>query len=371
MLYDEIKTYKTQFNQVWKQEVFPFFSQYEIERKSRFKKMLFRISLCSIVSVIACVFCFQVTDSLIREVIAYSILLPSLIALIVIPSFMSFSFVTDIKAICMQKLLKSIGNLSWKTPDSIISEETLKISELFPETLESTEDDYISGSYNNTRFKISELLLSGEGGATVFKGIVIAIKSNKKIKNKTIIADKSDRNINKNSKPYILQAVFSTILFILSIICFKASFESPSLAFLGFWCLLFAIFLIKEAVDKNKSNSKIIRYEKLQSIKLEDTVFQKKYIAYSSDQVEARYLITTSFMERFRNLQTVFGTQKLKCSFFDDTILFAISTRKNLFEIGNLWTPLTNPKMIKNLFEELIAVYLMIDYFKLDEHTKI
>ena len=212
MLYDEIKTYKTQFNQVWKKEVFPFFSQYEIERKSRFKKMLFGVSFCSIVSVIVCVFCFQVTDSLIRELIAYLILLPSLIALIVIPSFMSFSFVIDIKATCMQKLLKSIGNLSWKTPDSIISEETLKISELFPETLASTEDDYISGSYNNTRFKISELLLSGEGGATLFKGIVIAIKSNKKIKNKTIIADKSDRNINKNSKPYILQAVFSTIL---------------------------------------------------------------------------------------------------------------------------------------------------------------
>ena len=102
-------------------------------------------------------------------------------------------------------------------------------------------------------------------------------------------------------------------------------------------------------------------------MKLEDPKFAKRFNVYSSDQVEARYLVTSSFMERFQNLNTVFGAKKAKCSFYDDKIMFAISTNKNLFEVGSIWRSLEDPKSINQLFDELYAVYQMIDYFKLDQ----
>ena len=76
-------------------------------------------------------------------------------------------------------------------------------------------------------------------------------------------------------------------------------------------------------------------------------------------------------MERFKNLQTAFGTNKIKCSFNEDCLIFAISTWKNLFELGGLFINLENPKQLKKFFDELISIYMMIDYFKLDENTKL
>ena len=74
-------------------------------------------------------------------------------------------------------------------------------------------------------------------------------------------------------------------------------------------------------------------------------------------------------MERFKNLQTAFGARGAKCSFYGESLMFAISTNKNLFEIGNLFTPLNSPKQLEVFFNELISILALIDYFKLDEKT--
>ena len=108
----------------------------------------------------------------------------------------------------------------------------------------------------------------------------------------------------------------------------------------------------------------------MSNMQLEDPEFNKKYDAYTQDQVEGRYLITPTFMERFKNLHTSFGTNKAKCAFFDNKIMFALSTKKNLFELaGGIFSSLKNPKQTKIFYEEISAIYDLIDYFKLDEKT--
>ena len=47
--------------------------------------------------------------------------------------------------------------------------------------------------------------------------------------------------------------------------------------------------------------------------------------------------------------------------------MFAISTNKNLFEVGSIWRSLEDPKTLNQLFDELYSIYSMIDYFKLDQ----
>lgn len=107
----------------------------------------------------------------------------------------------------------------------------------------------------------------------------------------------------------------------------------------------------------------------LDEMKLEYPVFNKRYKAYSSDQIEGRYLLTPAFIERFNNLQTTFGTNQAKCSFYGDEIMFAITANKNLFEIGNLFHSLNDPKNMKTFFDELSSIIELVDYFKLDEKT--
>ena len=80
-------------------------------------------------------------------------------------------------------------------------------------------------------------------------------------------------------------------------------------------------------------------------------------------------MVTTAFMERFKTLHTAFDSNNAKCAFFDDKVMFAISTNKNLFEIGDLFHPLTDMKHINDFMKEISAIYDIIDYFKLDEKT--
>ena len=104
---------------------------------------------------------------------------------------------------------------------------------------------------------------------------------------------------------------------------------------------------------------------KTEKIKLEDTQFNVS----SKDEIEARYLLTPSFIERFKNLQMVYNSRDIKCAFFKDQIMFAINTQKDFFELGSLFVPMSDTRQIEKFYNEIIAIYDMIDYFKLNEKT--
>ena len=70
-------------------------------------------------------------------------------------------------------------------------------------------------------------------------------------------------------------------------------------------------------------------------------------------------------MEKFKNLQTVFGSKNARCAFYDDKIMFAIKTDRNLFEVCSMKESLENPMVFSRLFNEINVIYEMIDYFKL------
>ena len=73
-------------------------------------------------------------------------------------------------------------------------------------------------------------------------------------------------------------------------------------------------------------------------------------------------------MEKFLNIRTAFGAKNAKCAFYENKIMFAISTNKNLFEIGSLNKSLLEPKSFSNLYREINAIYELIDYFKLNNY---
>lgn len=199
------------------------------------------------------------------------------------------------------------------------------------------------------------------GVATTFKGAIISFDSNKEIKAHTLITSKS-----KNQRDLILIIVMIAGFLIKSM--FKYDFlkhESVIMSFLwsGLWEILFTggmILLFWWLINRRKLS---------QEVKLESNEFNKRYKVESEDQIEARYLITPSFMERFMNLTTEFGTKDIQCAFFGSRILFAISTNKNLFELGSIYKPLTNPQNVK-LFDEIISIIDMIDHFKLDKKNR-
>ena len=66
-------------------------------------------------------------------------------------------------------------------------------------------------------------------------------------------------------------------------------------------------------------------------VRLEDPEFKKECCVYSDDQVEARYILSTSLMKRILEFKQKWRT-KVSLSFRDSKVYIAIRMNKNLFE---------------------------------------
>lgn len=273
-------------------------------------------------------------------------------------------FLEIIKAHCLPRILRAFGDINWANGSGCIGSGDLDSSALFGNFDEKNVDDEFIGTYKDVDFKICEAELikveqtkNGEERKRIFKGIILSFEANKVINNRTIIATKGD----VTQKNAYLLSIFPTFCVLARIIL---EFDGLGLIFLVIALVIsipiaWAIaYFFRDRED-----------EPLNPVYLEDPKFSKRFNVYSSDQVEARYLLTTAFVDRFQNLKTAFGAKKIKCSFFGNQIMFAISTNKNLFEVADVNIPLTDPRSINELYSELTAVYKIIDYFKLDQKT--
>jgi hypothetical protein len=87
-------------------------------------------------------------------------------------------------------------------------------------------------------------------------------------------------------------------------------------------------------------------------IKLEDPEFERLFAVYGTDQIEARYILSTSLMQRLVELQKKVQ-RELRVSFVDDNVYIAISSKnKNLFE-PRIFRSLVNFQPILEYFETL------------------
>ncbi len=114
---------------------------------------------------------------------------------------------------------------------------------------------------------------------------------------------------------------------------------------------------------------------KLERIGLVDPTFEKAFEVYGNDQVLARYMLTPSFMERLLALETSLKGKNVRAAFDEDSgegeLLIAAETG-NLFEIGSMSRPLTEPGRFTQIVDELEHITSLIDLLvapaQLNEH---
>lgn len=95
-------------------------------------------------------------------------------------------------------------------------------------------------------------------------------------------------------------------------------------------------------------------------IKLEDPEFEKQFVVYGDDQVEARYILSTSLMRRILDYKNKHD-KNIFISFSGSKIYVAISYAKALFE-PKIHTTLLDFNLIKSYFDDLnLALGLVED----------
>ncbi len=99
-------------------------------------------------------------------------------------------------------------------------------------------------------------------------------------------------------------------------------------------------------------------------VKLENPEFEKVFDVFSTDQIEARYLITPAMMDRMLKLDNTFD-KGITLSFRNSTILVAIPDSKNRFEVS-VWSPLNNLNTLKSDFAVLQSLLAIVDELNLN-----
>ncbi|MHC4389637.1 MAG: DUF3137 domain-containing protein [Planctomycetota bacterium] len=175
--------------------------------------------------------------------------------------------------------------------------------------------DYVSGKIGATRIEFSELHAEYESGSgknrsrrTVFKGLFFIADFNKHFTCQTIVLPDTAENL------------FGS---------FGKLFQS--------WNIL-----------------------RGQLIKLEDPEFERNFVVYGNDQIQARYILSTSLMERIVDFKRK-TNRRIYLSFVGSKVFVAISFTKDLFE-PRLFQTILDFGLIQEYFGDLqLAVGIVED----------
>lgn len=372
-------------------------SQYESVRKQKIKEMLKSEIFACLIFLVAGFVAFLLMKQVVHisnAVLNYLVLIVAgifvlvaffaFVSIFVIPGSDNKEFKQQMKSTCAKDILNVFNLTALKGTE--ISEMTLRESNLFAEFNEYSYDDVIEGQIVDVKYKISEIELrrvtngKHKTDFEAFKGVVIELPSNKFVRAHTIVTTKGDLNkrnsIPKNTIYYVIGILAIPLIILIKplIRLFSIMMELDakltgnhisSYTFFGgivvqemvLACLIFALVFYT------------VKRKKLKTAQLESGAFDKMFDVHTEDDVEGRYLITPSFMERMANFKTSFGTKHLKCAFFRNKVLFAIETNKDLFEVCDLYKPVGDKKLIAQFYDEITSIQNIVEYFKLNERT--
>ena len=101
-----------------------------------------------------------------------------------------------------------------------------------------------------------------------------------------------------------------------------------------------------------------------QLIKLEDPEFENYFVVYGDDQIQARYILSTSLMERIVEFKKKTG-RKIYLSFVGSKVFVAVSYTKSLFE-PRLFRTLVDFEPVREYFEDLQLTIGIVDDLNLN-----
>ncbi len=94
-------------------------------------------------------------------------------------------------------------------------------------------------------------------------------------------------------------------------------------------------------------------------VQLEDPDFEREFKVTSTDQVEARYILSTSIMRRMLDLKAKFAAP-VEFSFVNSRMYIAISVRRDLFE-PTFGQPLIDKDYIFHYYDQVATCVAMVE----------
>lgn len=227
----------------------------------------------------------------------------------------------DFKIKIIKRIVEFIDPGLHYEPHSCISQHKFTSSGIFRHRIDRYKgDDFVMGTLDKTKLEFSELhaeyITRDSKGRTqhhtIFKGLFFIADFNKHFKGAT----------------YVLPDVAERMLGGLGTMFQKA----------------------------NKGRGELI--------KLEDVEFEKLFAVYGDDQIEARYILTHSLMERIVNFKKKTG-KRISISFIGSNVNVAIPYSKDLFE-PRIFRTLIDFEPIQEYYEDMALAISIVEDLNLN-----
>ena len=346
LIFEESYRYEKGFSEFYKENIIPIVDEYEKKRIGALEDIRKRLKFTALVYTLLIIAKILMNNYVIThpefsqtDIYQFSnlIILGVVILMYIYNVFPAYKYKSNIKQEVFPKMISFFGENFRYSPNTTGEVRNYKEFPILPYYDIEESEDVFTGRYKDVDIHMFETKLSKlreyttktSGGAKirkkkkvqVFKGLFIAFNMNKNFKGKTIILKESGR--------------------------------------IGNWL---------GHIARKLNNKAGYRRLKLENVKLEDVEFEKAFEIYSSDQIEARYLLTTAFMDRLLKTYKYFNKRPLQACFTNQTLLITIPFNKNLFEPGSIFDRETFIDDAKKLIREMSIIFRIIDTLKLDQN---
>ncbi len=310
---DELTTF-------YKNELYPTLEKFEKQRKKlRTRLIFFFIIIVWNAATIYFFFFFGNENS-------FDILPFFIAGIFAIGSFLYKYLRRDYRAEFKEEVIKPLineldSNLNYSA-NLHISKDIFNRSLLFSTPDIYSGNDFILGLVDSTKIQFSDIHAQKEyedskGNkkySTIFQGLFIVADFNKNFYGKTVIL------------PDVAQSTFGNML--------------------GSWLQ-----------SKNTNRDELVKMDNLE--------FEKEFVVYSDDQIEARYILSPTLMERILDYKKK-SKEKLYLSFVDNHLHLAIDYRKDLFE-PTMFTSLLDDKLTHEYINTLHLAVSIVEELKLNQ----
>lgn len=236
--------------------------------------------------------------------------------------FLIKDYTTEFKQNIIKPLIHAIDdNLSYNCHHHV-TEHLFNRSDLFTSPDRMNGNDYVRGNVNGTKIEFSDLHAEKrhknskgqENWSTIFKGLFIVAEFNKNFHGKTLIL------------PDTAQNTFGNLI--------------------GNWL---------------QSNN----FSRDELVKMDDNNFEKEFVVYSSDQIEARYILSHALMKKLLLFQDK-SDHPVYISFVGNHIHMAVYYNKDLFE-PSVFRSLLEYKIAMEYVKTLHLAISIVDELKLNQ----
>jgi len=221
----------------------------------------------------------------------------------------------------IEKLVEFIGESLRYSKTDMISEHEYRLSSLFSSRVDRySGDDLVVGKVDGIDVRFSEvhtqIKKKGNKGKTywqtVFRGLFFIADFNKHFRGRTVVLPDSSEK------------------FLGTLSHFFQSFSSRG-----------------------------------ELVKMDNPEFEKEFVVYSSDQIEARYILSHSLMNSILEYKKLVG-KNLSISFVGSNIYIAIAFKERLFE-PKIYKRVTNFDEVKFYFQVLSLTSDIVKHLNLDK----